>query len=184
MPPPLLTRTSNQQPATNNQCIVLGVDPGTRCTGWGVVLRNGDRLQALASGAIAPHANGRREERLHLIFRDLCSLIERWRPAEVAVEDPFVSENPRSALAIGEARAVALLAAAHAGLPVRTYAPAQIKLAVAGYGRSTKAQIAELVRLQLGLDAPPQPADAADALAVAICHVLRRQADARLGDAQ
>jgi crossover junction endodeoxyribonuclease RuvC len=98
----------------------------------------------------------------------------------VAVEDPFVAQNARSAFAIGEARAIALLAAAQAGLSVRAYPPAEVKLAVAGYGRSDKAQVQEMVRLQLSLAKAPEPADAADALAVAICHHLRRRADERL----
>jgi crossover junction endodeoxyribonuclease RuvC len=107
-------------------------------------------------------------------------VIERWRPLEVAVEDPFVAQNARSAFAIGEARAVALLAAAQAGLPVRAYAPAEVKLAVAGYGRSDKAQVQELVRVQLGMSTAAEPVDASDALAVALCHHLRRRTEARL----
>lgn len=150
-------------------------------TGWGVVAANGDAARALASGAIASPAGRPQEERLHHIFQELCLVIDRWRPAEVAVENPFVAENARSAFAIGEARAVALLAAARAGLSVSAYAPAEVKLTVAGYGRSDKAQVAELVRIQLGLDEPPAPTDAADALAVALCHLLRSRANARLG---
>ncbi len=120
------------------------------------------------------------EERLHEIFRGLCDVIERWRPAEVAVEEPFVAENARSALAIGSAQAAALLAAAQAGLAVRPYAPAEVKLAVTGHGRSDKAQVQELVRLQLGLEQAPDSADEADALAVALCCHLRRRAETRL----
>ena len=159
---------------------MLGVDPGLRVTGWGVVGATGEELRALASGAIATRRRRPTEERLHQIFRELCAVIDRWRPAEVAVEEPFVAENVRSALAIGEARAVALLAAAQAGLPVRPYAPAEVKLTVAGSGRSDKAQVQELVRVQLGLATAPEPTDAADALAVALCHHLRRRAEARL----
>ena len=160
------------------------MDPGLRVTGWGVVGAAGDGFRSLASGAIATSRNGSPEERLHHIFRELCAVIERWRPAEVAVEDPFVGQNARSAFAIGEARAVALLAAAQAGLPVRPYTPTEVKLAVAGYGRSDKAQVQELVRVQLGLAEAPRPADAADALAVALCHHLRRRAEARLQEAR
>jgi crossover junction endodeoxyribonuclease RuvC len=144
---------------------------------------DGDEMRALASGAVTPKASRPMEQRLHHIFGELCTLIARWQPAEVAVEDPFVAQNARSAFAIGEARAVALLAAAQAGLPVRAYAPAEVKLAVSGYGRSGKAQVQELVRRQLGLDAAPEPADAADALAVAMCHQLRLRAEARLARA-
>ena len=163
---------------------MLGVDPGLRVTGWGVVGADGGELQALDSGAISLRGRRPPEERLHQIFRELCAVIERWQPAEVAVEDPFVAQNVRSALAIGEARAIALLAAAQAGLPVRPYAPAEVKLAVAGYGRSGKAQVQELVRVQLGLATAPEPVDAADALAVALCHHLRRRAEARLEQAR
>jgi crossover junction endodeoxyribonuclease RuvC len=175
------TVRTNTQETTNNQIIVLGVDPGTRCTGWGIVTANGAGMSAVQCGAIVPQRNGEREARLFHIYGELCDLIARWRPGEIAVEDPFVGDNPRSAFAIGEARAIALLAAAQAGLSVRTYAPAEIKLAVAGYGRSSKGQVAELVRVQLGLDAAPEPSDAADALAVAICHVLRTRAERRMG---
>lgn len=160
--------------------MVLGVDPGLRVTGWGVVGANGDKLRSLGSGTIALRGERPPAERLHHIFRELRAVIERWRPAEVAVEDPFVARNARSALAIGEARAVALLAAAEAGLPVQPYAPAEVKLAVAGYGRSDKTQVQEMVRIQLGMEKAPEPVDAADALAVALCHHLRRRTEARL----
>lgn len=159
---------------------MLGVDPGLRVTGWGVVAAEGEAFRLLAAGVVATDARRPPAERLHHIFRELCGVIERWRPAEVAVEDPFVAENARSAFAIGEARAVALLAAAQAGLPVAPYAPASVKSAVAGNGRSEKAQVAELVRIQLGLAAAPEPADAADAVAVALCHLLTHRAGHRL----
>ncbi len=159
---------------------MLGVDPGLRVTGWGIVGANGGNLRSIDSGIIALRGDRPAAERLHHIFRELRAVIERWRPAEVAVEDPFVARNARSALAIGEARAVALLAAAEAGLPVQPYAPAEVKLAVAGYGRSDKAQVQEMVRIQLGMEKAPEPVDAADALAVALCHHLRRRAEARL----
>jgi crossover junction endodeoxyribonuclease RuvC len=160
--------------------MVLGVDPGLRVTGWGVVGANGDKLRSMSSGTIVLRGDRPPAERLHHIFRELRAVIERWRPAEVAVEDPFVAKNARSAFAIGEARAVALLAAAEAGLPVRPYAPAEVKLAVAGYGRSDKTQVQEMVRIQLGMEKAPEPVDAADALAVALCHHLRRRTEARL----
>lgn len=177
-------RSTNRRPAPSDQLAVLGIDPGLRVTGWGIVNGTGDELRCLGSGAISTTARHAPEQRLHQIFRELCALIERWRPSEVAVEDPFVAENARSAFAIGEARAIALLAAAQAGLVVRTYAPAEVKLAIAGYGRSDKAQMQEMVRMQLGLAEAPRPADAADALAVALCHHLRRRAEARLGEAR
>ncbi len=140
----------------------------------------GEAFRSLASGAIATRSGRPTEERLHQIFRELCAVIDRWRPAEVAVEDPFVAQNARSAFAIGEARAVALLAAAQGGVPVRPYTPAEVKLTVAGNGRSDKRQVQELVRVQLGMTSAPESTDAADALAVALCHHLRRRAEARL----
>ena len=173
-------RASDQRPATTNPLIVLGVDPGLQVTGWGVIQFDGAALCSLACGVIATQRKRPPEERLHQIFRELCDVIDRWHPAEVAVEEPFVAENVRSALAIGEARAAALLAAAQAGLPVRPYAPAEVKLTVAGNGRSDKSQVQELVRVQLGLAVAPEPIDASDALAVAICHHLRRRAGIRL----
>ncbi|MEX2158606.1 MAG: crossover junction endodeoxyribonuclease RuvC [Dehalococcoidia bacterium] len=160
---------------------ILGVDPGLRVTGWGIVRGDDDGLRSLACGAITLRGDRRHEQRLHHIYTELCAVIAQWTPAEIAVEDPFVGENVRSAFAIGEARAIALLAAAQHGLPVRPYPPAEVKVAVTGYGRSDKAQVAELVRVQLGLAEAPRPADAADALAVAICHHLRLRAEARLG---
>jgi crossover junction endodeoxyribonuclease RuvC len=163
---------------------VLGIDPGLRVTGWGLVATTGEGYRKVACGAIPTKQTAPDEARLHQIFAALCDIVRRWQPASVAVEDPFVGENTRSAFAIGEARAVALLAAAQAALPVQSYAPAAIKLAVTGYGRSDKAQVQELVRVQLHLDAPPEPIDAADALAVALCHHLTSRARARLASAQ
>ncbi len=164
--------------------MILGIDPGLTRTGWGVVQAAGTEFRWLGCGAIPTRPARPPEERLHHIYKELCTLIDRWRPVEVAVEDPFVAQNARSAFAIGEARAIALLAAAQAGLPVRAYPPAEVKLAVAGYGRSDKAQMAEMVRVQLSLAKTPEPSDAADALAVALCHHLRRRADTRLSNAR
>jgi crossover junction endodeoxyribonuclease RuvC len=116
-------------------------------------------------------------QRLRFLHEGIAELIERYRPDEVAVEDPFVgSLAPASALAIGQARAMALLAAAEAGIEVALYAPAAVKASVSGYGASDKRQVQSMVRLLLGLDIAPEPADAADALAVAICHLSQRRA--------
>ena len=175
-------------PASRSQpLVVLGVDPGLTVTGWGVVAIDGvdsEVLRSLGCGAAATKRSQPQEERLHQIFRELCAVIQRYQPSEVAVEEPFVGENVRSAFAIGAARAVCLLAAAQAGLPVRPYSPAEVKLVVTGYGRSDKTQVQEMVRVQLNLREAPASADAADALAVALCHHLRRRADARLERAQ
>lgn len=170
--------------AADESFVVLGVDPGLTVTGWGLVAGEAGSLRSLGCGTVATKPTLPQEQRLHRIFQELCDVIERARPAEVAVEDPFVGENVRSAFAVGQARAVCLLAAAQAGLPVRPYAPAEVKLAVTGYGRSDKTQVQEMVRVQLGLAEPPRPADAADALAIALCHHLRRHIDKRLERAQ
>ena len=154
--------------------VILGVDPGLRVTGWGIVGVQDGALFSPACGAIPTQAKRPPEERLYQIFKELCEVIARWRPAEVAVEDPFVGVNVRSAFAVGEARAVALLASAQAGLAASAYAPAEVKLAVTGYGRSDKSQVQELVRVQLGMIEAPEPEDAADALAVALCHHMKR----------
>ena len=133
-----------------------------------------------ACGAIPTQAKQPPEERLHQIFKELCDVIARWKPAEVAVEEPFVGANVRSAFAVGEARAIALLAAAQAGLAAGGYAPTEVKLAVTGYGRSDKTQVQELVRVQLGMVEAPKSEDASDALAVALCHHMKRIEAARL----
>ena len=171
-------------PSSSGPLVILGVDPGLRVTGWGIIGVQDGALFSPACGAIPTQVKRPPEERLYQIYRELCDVIARWRPAEVAVEDPFVGENVRSAFAVGEARAVALLAAAQAGLAASAYAPAAVKLAVTGYGRSDKAQVQELVRVQLGMVEPPEPEDAADALAVALCHQMKRVQAERLERAQ
>ncbi|MDO8616352.1 MAG: crossover junction endodeoxyribonuclease RuvC [Dehalococcoidia bacterium] len=153
--------------------IVLGIDPGLRVTGYGLVRAEGDRYQALGFGVVAPPAAAPRAERLLRIHEALCDVIREARPDEVAVED-FIVGYVRAAVAVGEARAVALLAAALAGLPVSLYKPLEVKQFVTSYGRGSKEQVAMMVQALLGLPEPPQPADAADALAVALCHHLRR----------
>lgn len=152
---------------------VLGIDPGTRVMGYGVVEERGDSVVAVEFGALTSQERTPIAERLATIYRDLGDIILQYRPDEVAVEQPFVAKNARSALAIGRAQAVALLAAAMQHTPASEYTPAEIKQSVASYGASSKEQVQEMVRLQLGLSDTPQPKDAADALAVAICHLRR-----------
>jgi len=154
--------------------IVLGIDPGLSVTGYGLVLFRDGLCCALDVGVIKPPARLSRPEKLKALHEGLARAIAQWRPQEVAVED-FVVGHARAAVAIGEARAMALLAASEAGLPVSLYKPAEVKQFVASYGRGSKAQVAEMVRILLGLTEAPQPEDAADALAVALCHCLRRQ---------
>jgi crossover junction endodeoxyribonuclease RuvC len=150
--------------------IVLGLDPGTAITGYGLIEDAGNRAVAVAYGTINTPADMALPQRLRHIYHDLGDLIRRYRPEVGAVEQLFFSRNVRTALAVGHARGVVLLALADAGLPVFEYTPLQVKQALSGYGRAGKPQIQEMVRLILELDAVPQPDDAADALAVAICH--------------
>jgi crossover junction endodeoxyribonuclease RuvC len=163
--------------------IILGIDPGTRVTGWGVVRIDGVGPRAIDCGVLAPAARLPLEQRLASIFNDLRGVIERFGPAAVAVEEPFVGENVRSAMAVGEARTVAMLAATLAGLPVFHYPPARVKQMVAGYGRGEKSQVREMLRLQLGMDAMPADLNASDALAVALCHAMQHRAAALVAEA-
>jgi crossover junction endodeoxyribonuclease RuvC len=149
---------------------VLGIDPGTAITGYGIVEGEGDSLTLVTYGAITTPANQSLPQRLQQIYRQLQALIAEWHPQSAAVEELFFSKNARTALVVGHARGVALLAINDAGLPIQEYKPAEVKQAVAGYGGAPKDQVQGMVQLLLGLDEIPRPDDAADALAVAICH--------------
>ena len=149
---------------------ILGIDPGTKVMGYGVLDSEDDEIALIDFGALVVPVRSSTGERLSFLYNGLMEIIQRHQPDAVAVEQPFVSKNVRSAMAIGRAQAVALLAAAGRGIPTYEYTPAQVKQSVANYGASSKEQIQEMVRLQLGLSEVPQPNDAADALAVAICH--------------
>jgi len=176
---------------TGSSLVVLGIDPGLRATGWGVLALVGpgvssagrEELAVLGYGAVTTEPAVPLPERLRCLALGLREVIDRWQPVEVAVEEAFVAANKRVAIAMGEARGVALLVAAEAGLPVFEYSASEAKQAAAGYGRGSKEQVQEMLRLQLGLEAAPQPADAADALATALCHLLRRRTEARLAGA-
>ena len=160
---------------------VLGIDPGTWTTGYGFLIAE-NSITVTDWGTIA-FKKGRQspplEQRLHHIFCHLVDLIEKESPEEVSVEDPFLGRGPRTfpttAIAIGQAQAAAFMAAARFGLPIHRYSPAEVKLAVTDYGRATKEQVQELLVRQLGLQSSFPQADAADALAAALCHVRRRQ---------
>ncbi len=157
---------------------VFGIDPGSERTGYGCVESKGSRHSVVVCGAITAPARSAFPDRLMQIHRRLAALIAECRPDCVAIEDVFHSVNARSALRLGHARGVAMLAAVEAGLPVFEYTPTQIKRAVVGYGRAEKPQVAQMVKLLLGLAEVPTPHDAADALAVAICQ-LHSQPPAR-----
>ena len=151
--------------------IIFGIDPGSTRTGYGCVETDGRRHRLVACGALAAPAISAFPDRLLFIHEGLVSLLANHRPDCVAIENIFHAKNARSALRLGEARGVALLAAASAGVPICEYTPAEIKRAVVGFGRAEKQQIGQMVKLLLGLDAIPSPHDAADAIAVAICHI-------------
>jgi crossover junction endodeoxyribonuclease RuvC len=150
---------------------VLGVDPGTALCGYGVVEEADGKLRLLAHGAICTVARLPLPQRLLTIYADLAALLAEYNPGAVAVEEIFFARNARTALAVGQARGVALLVAAQAGVPVFEYTPLQVKMALTGYGSAPKSQVQGVVRLVLDLGFVPQPDDAADAIAVAICHI-------------
>ena len=150
---------------------IFGIDPGSERTGYGCVETDGRRHRLIVCGALAAPASSSFPERLHVIHAGLAALLAECRPDCVAIENIFHAKNVRSALRLGHARGVALLAASSAGLPIVEYTPAEIKRAVVGFGRAEKQQVAQMVKLLLGLEVAPSPHDASDAIAVAICHI-------------
>jgi crossover junction endodeoxyribonuclease RuvC len=134
----------------------------------------GGGMTMVACGVLSQPSKVPVERRLSFLYKELVEIVARYKPDEVAIEEPFVAGNARSALAIGRAQAIAILAAANENLPIFRYLPTQVKQQVTTYGGSEKEQVQEMVRLQLGLAQPPQSSDAADALAVAICHLHQR----------
>ncbi|MGI6158929.1 MAG: crossover junction endodeoxyribonuclease RuvC [Limnochordia bacterium] len=150
--------------------IILGIDPGTAITGFGVVRVEHNRHTVLGYGAIRTSSKEATAKRLETIYQELSSLIKEFEPDCLAVEELFFNKNSATALAVGQARGVAILAGSHAGLPVYEYTPLQVKTAVTGYGRADKEQVAYMVRMLLGLQTTPQPDDITDALAICICH--------------
>lgn len=149
----------------------LGIDPGTAIMGWGLVEEDGQGgLRAIGYGALTTPKELALPQRLQLLHRGLSELLAEYRPDTAGIEELFFSKNVTTALAVGHARGVALLALADANVSIQEYRPMAIKQAVAGYGHADKKQVQEMVRLTLGLDTIPRPDDAADALAIAICH--------------
>lgn len=152
--------------------VILGIDPGTATTGFGLIAEDqGGNAAFLRCGVITTPAGMPMPQRLLQIYRDISALIAAANPEAMAIEELFFSRNVTSALAVGQARGVVLLAATQAGVPIFEYKPIEVKQALVGYGRATKQQMQEMVRLMLGLDAVPRPDDAADAVAIAICHL-------------
>jgi len=163
--------------------VVLGVDPGTATTGYGLVREIEGRLELVACGVVETPAGGPLPVRLQTIYRELRLLVEEYQPSAAAVEKLFFSRNVRTAMSVGQARGVALLALADAGLDIGEYDPMEIKQAVTGYGGAGKQQVQEMVRALLGMDEVPRPDDAADGLAVAICHLHTMRLRSMLGAA-
>jgi crossover junction endodeoxyribonuclease RuvC len=150
--------------------LILGIDPGTAITGFGLVDYRGNHFSMIECGCIRTRAGQPLAERLQILYRGLMNTIGQYNPVHVAVEELFFNNNARTALAVGHARGVILLAAAQSGLPVFEYTPLQVKQAVAGFGHAAKTQVQYMVKTILGLPSVPGPDDVADALAVAICH--------------
>lgn len=156
---------------------VLGIDPGTKIMGWGIVRdesgRNG--IQVVGYGVFKASQKLSLSARLHIIFTELEKVIKNYRPDEMAVEEPFIAENPRTALMVGRAQGIALLAAGKYKIPAFQYTPALIRQRVTSFGGSDKAMVQEAIKMQLNMSEIPEPADASDALAVALCHLQESQ---------
>jgi crossover junction endodeoxyribonuclease RuvC len=153
--------------------LIVGIDPGSRVTGYGVVERRGGRISYIDSGIIRCGPRDDRAERLRKIKAALDDVLERHHPDSLAVEEIFVSRNPKSTLKLGEVRGVVILAAAEAGIPVFEYSPREVKSSVTGKGAAHKGQVAAMIGRLLEFDREPETEDETDALAVAFCHGLR-----------
>jgi len=162
--------------------VILGIDPGTAITGYGVVSHEGNHLKKIAFGVIRTTPDQEMAERLSQLYKELQEIIVKYAPEVVAVEELFFNKNVRTALAVGQARGVIMLAANNAGLKIVEYTPLQVKQAVVGYGRAEKLQVQEMVRMLLCLTELPKPDDAADALAIGICHAHSRKLNGNLGE--
>jgi crossover junction endodeoxyribonuclease RuvC len=158
---------------------VLGIDPGTVRMGYGLVVSQNDQAVAADWGVVGLPPSRPIEERLFQLYSHVMNMISIWQPDAIAVEEPFLGRGENqyvtSALAIGQAQALVLIAAAGQAIPVSRYSPTQVKRAIADYGAATKEQVQEMVKMLLGLDSVPSSSDAADALAIALCHLRQRQ---------
>ena len=158
---------------------ILGIDPGTGITGWGIIEKQetqllANKIKVIAYGVIRTSAGLDMPIRLKDLYDELSDLIEKFSPTEVAIEDLFFFKNQKTVIKVGQARGVAIIAAVNKDLPVFDYTPLQVKQAVTSYGRASKSQIQKMVKVILNLQEIPKPDDAADALAVAICHLNAR----------
>lgn len=163
--------------------LVIGIDPGTASTGYGLVNEDSDgKLVPVEYGVIHTLSEQTLPERLLTIYQEIRRLLTLHRPDSSAVEKLFFQRNVRTAMSVGQARGVVLLALAEAGVPVAEYTPSEVKQAIAGYGGAVKNQVQQMVRLLLNLEVLPEPDDAADALAVAICHLHSRRMNVLIGE--
>lgn len=160
--------------------LVLGLDPGSAIMGYGLVRAGGNDLEMVEYGTFRTSPDLTLPQRLLKIYQELTALLQRCQPGQIAVEELFFNKNTTTAIAVGQARGVAMLAAAQKQLELFEYTPLQVKQALVGYGRATKDQIQQMVKITLNLEAIPQPDDAADALAIAICHIRSRVLQERL----
>ena len=148
----------------------MGIDPGYAIVGYGLVKKEGNSIKPLQYGVIRTAADIPIEQRLNEIYEDLTALIEAFKPESVAIEKLYFNTNEKTAINVSQARGVIILACTRAGIPIYEYTPLQVKMSVVGYGRAEKKQVQEMTRSILKLDKIPKPDDAADALAIAVCH--------------
>lgn len=150
--------------------IILGIDPGIAIVGYGVLEYTKGKFRTIAMGSIETPAGIDVEERLRMVYDDMCEILDTYRPDEMAIEELFFNTNQKTAIAVAEARGVILLSAVQRGVPISEYTPLQVKQSVVGYGRAEKKQVIALVKMILGMENGPKLDDTADALALAICH--------------
>jgi len=149
---------------------ILGIDPGIAIVGYGVVDKEGNRYKTVAYDAVTTKAHTPLEERLEIVYNGIVELIKEYRPDAMSIEELFFNNNAKTALTVGQARGVIILAAVQNHVPVYEYTPLQVKQALTGYGRASKTQIQQMMKSMLGLSEVPKPDDVADALAIAVCH--------------
>ena len=149
---------------------ILGIDPGFAIVGWGVIEYSGSHFKVMGYGSIQTPASMKTEDRLKVIYSELCAIIDKFAPEQMAVEELFFNTNQTTGIKVAQARGVVILCAAQKGVEIFEYTPLQVKQAVTGYGRAEKKQVITMVTMMLGLGKPPKPDDTADALAIAVCH--------------
>jgi len=149
---------------------ILGIDPGIAIVGYGVVDKEGNKYKTISYDAVTTKAHTPLEERLRLVYEGVCEIIKEYKPDAMSIEELFFNNNAKTALTVGQARGVIILAAVQNNVPVYEYTPLQVKQALTGYGRASKTQMQKMMKSMLGLCEVPKPDDVADALAIAVCH--------------